>query len=412
MNRAYKYQIYPTSDQKITLVEWFGSVRWVWNRMLDANITEYQNTQKFIWSHQYQKQLPALKKQHQWLKDIPSQALQQKCDDLQQALRMTAKSRSKRFGFPKFKSKHSNTQSLRIPQQNNQIKLSKSHVVIPKMGAIKWCQHRPVEGQVKSITIKRYNEKYYAVVLCEIPDTPKQPINKNTTVGIDLGLTTFAVLSDGTEIATPRYYRSKQQKLKRAQQRLAKKQRASANRRKAIAKLGRIHEKIKNQRHNFIHQHSRKIANSYSGVYVEDLNIEAIKQRYGKSTNDQGWAMFVNALAYKCNHLGRIDRWAASTKTCSECGTVHQLSLSDREMKCDCGHHQSRDLNAARNIRIWGVLATDAALFDNTSGTEEIYACGNASDLEIARDINKSALMKQEKFLTSCQEAKCSLDTW
>lgn len=214
--------------------------------MLEANIIEYQNTKKFVWSNKYVLTIPNLKKQHQWLKDIPSQALQQKCMDLDRALKMTAKSRSKRFGFPKFKSKHSNTQSLRIPQTNGHIKPSKKQIQIPKIGCIRWIRHRPIEGKLKNITIKRQNNRWWCVVLCEILDIPKLPINKNTTVGIDLGLTTFAVLSDGTEISTPRYYRSKQQKLKRAQQQLAKKQRASANRRKAIAKLGRIHEKIRN----------------------------------------------------------------------------------------------------------------------------------------------------------------------
>lgn len=121
--------------------------------------------------------------------------------------------------------------------------------------------------------------------------------------------------------------------------------------------------------------------------------------------------MFVNALAYKCNHLGKINRWAASIKTCSNCGTVHQLSLSDREMKCDCGHQQSRDLNAARNIRTWGILATDAALFNNTSGTEEIYACENELDIGISIDIGISSLLKQEKFLTFDKEAVMSLDS-
>lgn len=398
MNRAYKYRLYPTDEQKQILCEYFGSVRFVWNSMLEANINEYRSTKKFIWSKTFQNKLPEMKKHNPWLKQIPAQALQQKCDDLQQALRMTSKKRTKRFGFPKFKSKHNNTQSFRIPQQQNQIKVLSKNIIIPKMGEIKWCYHRPVNGKIKSVTIKRHNEKYYAIVLCEIEDKKHQLINKKDTVGIDLGLTTFAVLSDGKEIETPAYYRKKQKKLKIAQQRLAKKQKGSANRKKAIQKLRRIYEKISNQRHNFIHQHSRWIANTYAGVYVEDLNIESIKQRYGKSTSDQGWGLFLHALGYKCNHLGKIDRWAPSTKTCSSCGTVHQLSLSDREMNCQCGHQQSRDLNAARNIRIWGILATDSNKF-NTSGTEEIQACGNAPDSKIARDINESALMKQEKFL-------------
>lgn len=400
MHRAYKYRLYPTVEQQQLLNEYFGSVRWVWNRMLEANMNEYQNTKKFIWSQQFQKQLPALKKQHEWLKTVPSQALQQKCDDLQQALKMASKKRAKRFGFPKFKSKHHNKQSFRIPQQANQIKIASSHIKVPKIGAIKWVYHRPVIGSVKTVTIKMHNDQYYITVVCEVPDATKELINKNTTVGIDLGLTTFAVLSDGSEIQTPKFYRKKQKKLKQAQQRLARKQKGSANRKKAVKELRKIHTQISNQRHDFIHQHSRRIANSYSGVYVEDLDIESIKQRFGKSTSDQGWAMFVHALSYKCNYLGKINRWAASTKTCSNCGAVHNLKLADRELTCHCGHVQSRDLNAARNIKFWGISSTPAELFmKNTSGTEEIDACGNDKDLEIARDVNKSSLSKQEKFL-------------
>jgi putative transposase len=379
MNRSYKYLLKPTAEQQATLNQWFGCARWIWNAMLAANIAEYATSKKFVWAYEFNNQIPQLKKQNPWLADIPSQALQQRCADLQKSLKRTSRSRTKRSGFPHFKSKRNNTQSLRIPQQSNQIKIADRHIHIPKMGAIKWVYHRPVQGTVKSVTIKLHNDRYWIVVTCELPNTTPQPIDRATCVGIDLGLTTFAVLSDGTEIATPKLYRSKQQKLKRAQRRLARKQKSSANRRRALKQVRRIHERIANQRHNFIHQHSRQIANAYSGVYVENLDIESIKQRYGKSTSDQGWAMFVSALAYKCNHLGRIDRWAASTKTCSSCGAVHQLSLADREIICDCGHHQSRDLNAARNICIWGQLSTDVALFSNTSGTGEIHACGDMS---------------------------------
>jgi len=400
LNRAYKYQIYPTFEQQTILTEYFGSVRYVWNKMLEANINEYQACKKFVWSQQYQKNLPAMKKTDPWLKLIPSQALQQKCDDLQKALKMTVSKRAKRFGFPKFKSKHANKQSFRIPQQNNQIKILTNQIIIPKLGAINWKYHRPANGAVKFVTIKRHNNKYYAIVLCELPDKQKTPIDKDQTAGIDLGLTTFAVLSNGQEIATPKFYRKQQGKLKRAQQRLSRRQKGSANRNKAKHHVQKIHNKIANQRHNFIHQESRWIANTYSAVYVEDLNIDAIKKRFGKSTSDQGWGMFVNALAYKCNHFDQIGRFVPSTKTCSNCGAIHEMKLSDREMHCNqCGHRQSRDLNAAINIRFWGLASTDPTLFVNTSGTEEIHACGDEHSTNIAADILVNASLKQEKFL-------------
>lgn len=256
------------------------------------------------------------------------------------------------------------------------------------MGWIKCQRHQPLLGKLVNVTIKKEHGTWYAVVLCELPDVQEMPFNKDQSVGIDLGLNTFAVLSDGTQIETPKFYRKSEHKLKRAQRALSRKKKGSKNREKARLRLARIHLKIRNQRHNQIHQESRKIANSYLGVFVEDLNIEAIKRRYGKSTSDQGWAQFIQALAYKCNHLSRIDRFAPSSKTCNACGIKHDLTLSDIEMPC-CG--LDRDLNAALNIRDWGFDNYE----NNTAGTAG-SACGDA--IAGITDITSSGSLKQEKF--------------
>lgn len=389
-NRAYKFKLKPTQEQADELYSAASANRWVWNQMLEANISEYASHKKFIWSKTFQNQLPKLKKDHPWLAGPASQSLQQTCDDLEKALRMSAKSRgAKQFGFPKFRKKYIWTPSFRIPQQQDQIKIRRTSIKIPKHGWIKWIRHRPIIGTVKSVTVKREKEIWYAIILAEIPDREAVIPAADQCVGIDLGLTVFATLSDGGSIQTPKFYRNQQEKLAIAQRRLSRKTKGSKNYQKQRRRVAAIHQRIANQRHNFVHQHSAAITKQYDGVFLEDLNIEGIKQRWGKSTSDQGWRMFVEALRYKAKHFSRIDQFAPSSKTCSRCGTYHQaLSLSDRTMPC-CGH--DRDLNAAENIRRWGITNITAGTADG--------ACGEVVPGSIAREIELNALLKQEKFI-------------
>ena len=370
--------------------------------MLEANINEYNNTKKFIWSKSFQNQIPTLKNEHQWLKDIPSQSLQQKCDDLQQALKMTSSKRAKRSGFPKFKSKQDTTQSFRIPQQIKQIKFTNKQIKIPKLGWINWTKHRPLEGKVKSVTIKREYDKYFAVVLCELPE---HSICENAVdsdvVGIDLGIKDFAITSDGEVFNSQKIYQKKQKKLRRQQRQLSKKKKGSKNREKARKKLNKTYQKIKNKRSDFTHKLSNQITNDYLFVAVEDLNIKGMVKNHklAKAISDQGWAMFINQLIYKSKLNGgdtvKIDRFAPSSKSCSNCGNIQPMPLNIRVFSCNgCGMIMDRDANAAINIKKWGIDKI------NRCGTHQIYACGDTNVGDQAYDWSRYVSEKQEKFLS------------
>ena len=398
MYRAYKFKLKPTPEQAQIFVSWMGAGRWIWNQCLSQNKESYANTKKFIFRYDLSKQLPELKKTHEWLKVVPSQALQNRVIDFNTALTRVWKQGN---GFPKYKSRrieHHNT--LRIDQTNGHIDPRKQQIKIPKMGWVKWTRHRPITGKLKSITIKQENGIWFCICLCEIPDLlPITQINQQDIVGIDLGLKEFAVTSDGEIIATPKLYRKRARKLARLQRQHSKKQKASANREKARKKLKKLHYKIRCQRSDFTHKASSRITKDYKIIGVEDLNIAGMMQNrsLAKSIQDQGWAQFVGQLEYKSRHNGgvtvKINRWLPSSKTCSSCGQTQSVPLSVRTYECSsCGMTMDRDHNAAINIRRWTIEET------NRCGTHQIYACEDTSSGDEARDSSSYVSLKQEKF--------------
>lgn len=397
MNRTYKFRLYPSQEQENLLVQWLGCVRFIWNKMLSDNINRYQVDNTFIWGKKWSTAIPKLKKENDWLKSPPSQALQQKCDDLDKALRACVKKKAKQAGFPKFKSKGNAVQSLRVPVQNDNFKIHSSSLIsIPKMKNIKAVVHRHIPGEMKMLTIKREGDKWFAVVVVSLVDAVKTPVDKTTSIGIDLGLTDFAILSNGTKIETPKYYRNKEKSIARIQRRLSRQKKGSKRYNKTKQRLRRLHQKISNQRHNFIHQESSAIAKQYTGVFVEDLNVAAIKERFGKSVSDQGWSLFVQALAYKANRFQKIDRFAPSSKFCHVCQVKHtNLLLSDRILPC-CSI--DRDINAAINILNWGYEKY-------TSGTEG-SARGFVDSSNVAIDATEQAKLKREKLFGLTKEAE------
>ena len=405
---AFKYKLKPTKDQAQILSQWSGSCRYLWNNFLAQNKARYATEQKFLFRFEMQAQLPKLKQELTWLNDVPSQALQCRVQDLDLSIKRCYKSG---FGFPKFKKKGHDS-SIRLPQIPNHEHIKKKQIKLPKLGWVKWIKHRELQGKLKSITIKQEGDGWYCVCLCEQTTVIEQKaLDKNKLVGIDLGLIDFAVLSDTQIIETPKLYRKKQKKLKRAQHELAKKTKGSKNREKAKRKVRKIHLKIRNSRQDFTHKASTAITKQYDFIGVEDLNIKAMQKRFGKSVSDQGWAMFITQLIYKSLRNGgitvKIDRFAPSTKTCSNCGATHNLTLAQRQFICDvCGLNISRDLNAAINIKNWAW----EILTKNTAGTAGIQACGVTSDG--ADDISSASYvaLKQEKFCAIGTEARTSLD--
>lgn len=383
-NIAYKYRLTPTESQEKLLSQLAGATRWIWNYMLDLNKKQYAIDKKFVFSYNMHKLLPDLKKTHEWLKLSPSQSLQHACVDLDRALQSVWKSK---FGFPKFKSKHKSKDSFRVPQTNEHIKITDTYIKIPKIGPVKWNYHRPINGVVKSITVSKDINHWYVSVLVETLDVQITPIDptKCNAIGIDLGIKSFFIDNNNNKISSPNFLKQKLARLKRYQRRVSRKCKGSKNRDRARIKLAKWHRGIRNARADWLHKLSNKLVNDYDLICVEDLKIKSLmKRKYQKSLNraisDQGWGTFLLMLKYKSQQQGKtltqIDQYAPSSKACSCCGHVmSKMTLNIREWQCpSCRTLHDRDTNAANNILIWGIMATQ-----NTLGTREINACGDTS---------------------------------
>jgi putative transposase len=292
-----------------------------------------------------------------WLAQIDSQALQQALRDLDQAYRnffRRVKQGAKKKGFPTFKSKHRDTPRFRIPQR---VTLDGSFVQAPKIGAVRAIVHRPLEGLIKSATFKQeLDRSWYVAFVVEQQAPERQPRPVRTHVGLDVGLKSLAVLSNGETIENPRWYRTQMQKLRRTQQRLCRRQKGSAGRAKARQQVARLHAKVRCQRQDFLHKLSARLVREYDLITIEDLNIRGLaRTKLATSVLDAGWGLFRFMLTYKAARSGTtlllVDRAFASSRLCAACGRVNpDLRLADRQWSCQCGAIHDRDLNAARNI--------------------------------------------------------------
>ncbi|MCX7595339.1 MAG: transposase, partial [Fischerella sp.] len=296
-------------------------------------------------------------------------------------------------GFPKFKKKGVRLGKITIKNSPVQIKTSKTHISLPKIGKIKWIQHRELQGTIKQAQITRDVDKWFVSVLVEIPDVVPLPIDPSTatSIGIDLGIKHFVVDSNGKKINSPKFLQQKAARLKRYQRQVSRKQLGSNNRNKARKKLARWHLGIANARKDWLHKLSNEIVNTNDIVCVEDLKTKELMTRKStKSLNrqisDQGWGMFLSMLKYKCEHRGKtfiqIDKYKPSSKTCSSCGyKMSDMGLKIRDWICpQCGREHDRDVNAALNILWCGLLAIKTTT-PNTAGTAGIDACGDTKPL-------------------------------
>lgn len=378
------YRIYPTKKQESLFVQWLGANRFIWNKYLEANIQRYEKEKKFVFRFEYLKHITQMKKEPEtsWLKDIPSQTLQQKVIDCESSLKMCFKKKNKQFGFPKFKSKNTDYSGIEFPQgwsiENGKLKL-------PKMKSlIRLKQHQPFHGKPKSLNLKRTpSGKWFISVVIEINDEYIQQPTKTikSVVGIDVGLKEYLVTSDAEIVDNPKFLRKSEKKLKRAQRKHSKKKKGSKNREKSRKRLALVHEKIKNQRKDFTTKLAHSIAKSADLICTETLNIKGMVKNHklAKSISDASWGMFISKLEWQCKkqgkHIQKIDTYFASSKTCSCCGTKKKdLTLKDRIFKCNnCDFETDRDLNAAINIAKKGLEDFQRTY---TAGTAEINACG------------------------------------
>lgn len=394
--RAYKYRLYPNEEQKVLIAKHLGSCRFIYNYALDKKVRAYQTDKTNLSRFDIQADLPNMKKSEEycWLKDVNSLSLQASLANLDSAY---TKFFREHKGFPRFKSKKDGKQSFSIPQ-NTRVDFENGRIFIPKFkGGIKTKFHRTFEGIVKSSTISRTaTGKYFVSILVEVnePDVPMKPICENKTVGIDLGIKTFAVLSDGTEIPNPKHLKQSLDKVKKLQRSLSHRNKGSKNRDKARRKLALAHEQVTNRRNDFLHKVTSYLVNNYDTICLEDLNVKGmVKNRHlAQALEDISIGTFNTLLEYKAKERGvnilRIGRFEPSSKMCT-CGYInHNLTLAMREWTCPkCGSIHDRDLLAANNIKRFAFRNI------NTVGTTEIYACGDMSeDAHSAQEARESSV--------------------
>ena len=363
-HKAYKFRVYPTKEQEELLVKTFGCVRFVYNKMLAERKETYEQfkdnktllkKQKFPTPAKY-------KKEFEWLKEVDSLALANAQLNLQTAFSNFFSGKAK---YPKFKNRKSR-QSYTTNMVNGNIKLLDGYIKLPKLKPLRMKQHREIPSHhvIKSCTISRSSTgKYHISILTEYEHKPKKKEIKQV-VGLDFAMNGLFVESEeGKKANYPRFYRQAEEKLAKEQRILSKKTKGSSRWKKQRIKVARLHEKVANQRKDFLHKESRRLANRYDCVIIEDLNMKGMSQalRFGKSVADNGWGMFRTFLEYKLEDQGKrlikIDKWFPSSKMCSDCGHVKAaLSLSERTYSCECGFVSDRDWNAAINIKNEGML--------------------------------------------------------
>ena len=381
--KAYKYRIYPNKEQQELINKHIGCCRYIYNLCLEKKINAYKTSKKTISKFDLMKLLPILKKEQEtsFLKEVNSLSLQAAIVNLDNAYTRFFKEKN---GFPKFKSKRNSRQSFQI-KQNTNVDFDEKKVFIPKFKeGIKCRFHRFFEGKNKTSTISRTSTgKYFISITVEFDeDNPKKkPIDENQAVGIDLGIKTFATLSNGEEIPNPKNLRDAMTRLKRLQRSLSRKVKGSNNREKARRVLACQYERVTNRRNDFLEKVTHQLVTTYDTICLETLSASnMIKNHHlAQALSDVAIGRFNELIEQKAEWYGvnilRIGRFEPSSKMCS-CGYVYKdLKLSQRVWTCpSCGRRNQRDLLAAQNIKVFAFNKRH-----NTAGTAEIHACGDMS---------------------------------
>ena len=364
IKRAYRFRFYPTPEQEVILAQTFGCARFAYNHMLRLRTDAWYNEQKRVGYHETSAALTLLKKQPEfaWLNEVSSVPVQQALRHLQTAF---ANFFAKRTAYPTFKRKDGKQSA---EYTSSAFKWDGQTLKLAKMAEplnIRWSRTLPKAAKLTTVTVSKDTAgRYFVSLLCDDAVAAKPEVTGQ--VGIDLGLTHFAVLSTGEKIAVPNTFRQHEARLAKSQRRLAKKTKGSKNRAKAKLKVAKAHATIADCRKDFLHKLSTRLINENQVIAVETLAVKnMVKNRsLSKSISDAGWAEFVRQLEYKAAWSGRqligIDRWYPSSKRCNGCGhTVTKLPLNIRTWVCpECKTTHDRDINAARNILAAGLAVS------------------------------------------------------
>jgi putative transposase len=344
LNKAYKFRLYPNAEQQILINKTFGCVRFVYNKMLGDKIEHYNSTKQKL------NNTPAqYKKEYEWLKEVDSIALQQSLLDLDSAYKAFFRDKK---GFPQFHKKGRKDAYRTLTARVD----TRYGIKIPKIGTIKTAERVGKWLNIRNATISKWAGQYFISLLVEYTPQPyKKPTNE---IGIDMGIKSFAILSDGIIVDNIRTTAKYSVRLAREQRQLSKMQKGSHNREKQKVKVARLHFKIANIRNDFLHKVSTAIAKQYSLIALEDLNIEGMlaNHKLAKSISDCSWGKFIKQLEYKGLWYGcevvMIGRFEPSSKLCNECGYVMvEMPLNIRDWECpQCHTQHDRDINAAKNI--------------------------------------------------------------
>ena len=382
VSKGYKFRLYPNEKQKVMLAKTFGSVRWYWNYCATTFLSYHKETNP----RPTYKSGTELRKEYGWLREVSAAVLQQKWRDFEEFReQFFNKDRKKPIGKIQLKRKYDN-QSFRLPKPK--FKVEEGKIRLEKIGWVKAVTHLdiPADAKINSITVsKDKTGVYHASVSVEVDIQPKAKTGKS--VGIDVGLKTYAVQSDGVTVENPRWFSKSQAIIRKAHRHVSRSKKRSKRSAKAHLKLARVYRNMSRKRDHFLHTYTSRLVRDYDVICVEDLNVEGMKRnkKLSKAISCAAFGTFFSMLRYKCEMYGkdfmRTGRFEPTSKMCSNCGwKKDDLTLKDRVFKCEgCGLEIDRDLNAAHNIKRLGVNS----LYNGT-GSAHKTAFGGQSVLNCA----------------------------